>query len=352
MPGRWKNKLSLAAWAILGWCLAGAGCQTFTPNIRYGDGSAPHELAKASLAPYVLEPPDILLIDTVKVIPKPPYKITPLDGLLIQIKNEDLEKEDISGIFAVEPEGTINLGSTYGSFQVFDPKTGTGLTLEVARKTIEDQIKKRFKNIKVFVSLGQTQAQQQIRGEHLVRPDGTVGLGTYGSVYVAGMTLEQARKALETHLGQFLLNPEISVDVFSYNSKKYYVIMDQGGNGELIYPLPVTGNETVLDALSLVGGLTPVASTHRIWIARPSPNGPDSDLILQVDWVNLTRKGRGSSNYQVLPGDRIYVQAQPMVTFETMMARLLQPIERAFGVTLLGSQTVRSLNGQVNSLGY
>src|SRR5437764_12098250 len=34
---------------------------------------------------------------------------------------------------------------------------------------------------------------QKVYGPHLVRPDGTVGVGTYGSVYVAGMTIDQAR---------------------------------------------------------------------------------------------------------------------------------------------------------------
>ena len=32
---------------------------------------------------------------------------------------------------------------------------------------------------------------------------------------------------------------------------------------------PVTGSETVLDAISKVQGLPPVASQKRIWVARP-----------------------------------------------------------------------------------
>ena len=46
--------------------------------------------------------------------------------------------------------------------------------------------------------------------------DGTIGLGVYGSVYVTGMTLEQARLAIEMHLSQSLLEPEISLDVYAY----------------------------------------------------------------------------------------------------------------------------------------
>jgi polysaccharide export outer membrane protein len=54
------------------------------------------------------------------------------------------------------------------------------------------------------------------------------------------------------------------------------------------------------------------------------------------------------TNYQVMPNDRIYVKAQKLVTIDTAMARFLSPIERIFGITLLGSSTVNSIrtNGQ------
>src|SRR5262249_47784878 len=92
---------------------------------------------------------------------------------------------------------------------------------------------------------------QPIRGQHLVRPDGSINLGIYGSVYVAGMTLEQARAAVAALLSQRVKNltvRNVSVDVLAYNSKVYYVITDGGGYGEQVVRLPITGNETVLDA--------------------------------------------------------------------------------------------------------
>ena len=71
------------------------------------------------------------------------------------------------------------------------------------------------------MSLAQSRAMQQIRGEHLVRPDGTIGLGVYGQAYVAGLTLEQARAAVEAQLAKYLYRPEVSLDVAAYNSKIY-----------------------------------------------------------------------------------------------------------------------------------
>jgi hypothetical protein len=178
----------------------------------------------------------------------------------------------------------------------------------------------------------------------LVRPDGTISLGLYGSVRVAGMTLEQAGAAVEQHLAATIKNPKVSVDVYAYNSKAYYVITDGAGYGEQVYRLPFTGNETVLDAVSQIGGLPAVASKHKVFLARPLP--PDKgcgDAVLPVDWIAVTQCAAAATNYQVLPGDRIYVCSDPLIALDGTLAKVFAPVERLFGVTLLGSTTIRQL---------
>src|SRR5262249_16450306 len=140
------------------------------------------------------------------------------------------------------------------------------------------------KDPRAIVSLAQTQAVQQIRGEHLVLQDGTISLGVYGSVFVTGMTLQQARAAIENHLSQYLVRPKVAVDVLAYNSKVYYVVTDGAGFGQQLTRLPITGNETVLDAISNINGLAPQASKCHIWVARPSPKNSTHNQILPVDW--------------------------------------------------------------------
>ncbi len=61
---------------------------------------------------------------------------------------------------------------------------------------------------------------QQIRGEHLVRPDGTVSLGMFGSVKVDGMTTAQVKNVIEHHLATYFVEPRVSVQVTTYNSRK------------------------------------------------------------------------------------------------------------------------------------
>src|SRR5262249_8522127 len=193
-------------WAILAICLACAGC-ALTHEVPACIPDVPHELKKVTQPPYVIEPPDTLLNDAIRLIPRPPYRVEPLDTLGIQVTNT-LPNAPISGIYGVEPDGAVNLGFTYGAVNLL------GQTLPEARASINRHCKGKLKPpFEVTVVLSESRALQQIRGEHLVRPDGTVSLGTYGSVFVDGLTIAQAKEAIESHLSRFLLNPEISLDV-------------------------------------------------------------------------------------------------------------------------------------------
>ncbi len=126
------------------------------------------------------------------------------------------------------------------------------------------------------------------------------------------------------------------------------MIYDGGGNGQQIVRLPSTGNETVLDAVSQINGLSAVADKWNMWVARPVPACTDHDQILPVDWPAITKRGRTETNYQLFPGDRLYVAADPFITLDTHLARLISPMERLFGITLLGNgmvQSLRNING-------
>jgi protein involved in polysaccharide export with SLBB domain len=182
---------------------------------------------------------------------------------------------------------------------------------------------------------------QPVQGEHLVRPDGTINLGTYGSVHVAGLTLDQARAVIKEQLSQYIKNVKLNVDIFAYNSKKIYIIADGAGFGQQVVPIPFTGNDTVLDAISQIGGLPVTASKKKIWVARPGPD--DSIQTLPVDWKGITQDGLARTNYQLFPGDRIYIQSDRLMALDGIVTKILTPVERVFGTTYLGARTIFQL---------
>jgi polysaccharide export outer membrane protein len=327
----------------LGTCLASFGCHNLgSPISDISPPDVPRENHRVSLGDYLINPPDILLIKLVRGVPLPPYKIQPLDDLYVQVKGTPLE-DPIKGVFHVEPEGVVRFGPTYGSVPLVD------LTIDEAEKAIEKHLKKSLKEPQVSISLELSRGVETINGSHLVRPDGTVNLGIYGRVSVAGLTQELARAAIEEQLAHYFLKPNVSLDMLGFNSSFYYIIFDGGGAGEQVVRLPYTGSDTVLDAIGQVNGLPAVASKRRVWLARPYESR-DGDEVLPIDWRAITQCGRTATNYQLFPGDRIYVAAQPLITTDTFLARALAPVERVFGIVLLGTSAINGIKtiGQVN----
>jgi len=98
---------------------AGGGCRTWyglnpVPAKAVGapPSYVPTELNKVSLPPYVIEPPDILLVDALRIVPKEPFHIEPLDILQVDAEGT-LFDAPIHGLYQVEPGGMLNLGAAY-----------------------------------------------------------------------------------------------------------------------------------------------------------------------------------------------------------------------------------------------
>lgn len=293
----------------------------------------PTELARTTHAPHRVAPPDILYIEALRMIPKGPYRLSAMEVLQIEVA-DTLPKQEIKGLYMISPEGGINLGHSYGNVRV------GGLTVDQAQTAIRNHLSSIIKNANVNVALVQMRGMQNIKGEHLVRPDGTISLGMYGSVFVAGMTLGQVKCVIENHLAAYLVEPQVSVDVFAYNSRKIYIIADGAGYGQQVIALPATGGETVLDAISRVQGLPSVASLKKIWVSRPSPAGHPCSTVLPVDWKAITQAGRTETNYQLLPGDRIYIHSDALICAYNYIDKLVAPVERIMGVTFLGANLI------------
>ncbi len=295
----------------------------------------PRELSMVSLPPYKVEPPDILMIEMLKMVPLPPYRIDIYDVLQIRVLGALLD-QPIDGFFLVEGEGIVTLGPAYGRVRV------AGMTVEEARDTITEKLREVLNKPEVSVQLARTAGTAPVTGEYLVGPDGTVNLRQYGTMPVAGRTVAEIRQDLQRHLSHWFDSPEVSVDVRQFNSKVFYVVTEGAGLGDNIRRVPITGNDTVMDALSAVNGLSQVSSAT-VWIARPAPGGFGCEQIMPVDYAAITRGGSTATNYQVMPGDRVFVEADGMIAANTFISKVTAPIERLLGIASLGSSSARSM---------
>ncbi len=332
------------AWLLIAYQAALTGCTAFmeprnpipvTAPEAPPTSPVPRELEKVTLPRYVIEPPDILLVEGVKLVPKSPHRIETFDVLLIRVIGA-FPEQPIDNTYNVDADGTVNLGPTYGRIAV------VGQTIEEAEDEIRDQLSKVLTDVDVSVSLVASAGAQAITGQHLVAMDGRINLGTYGSVYVAGMTLEEARAAIELKLGERLEAPEVFVDVLAYNSKVYYIITQGAGLGDDVTRQPITGNETVIDAVAALGGISQVSST-KMWIARPAPNGVGCEQILPIQWNDIAQGASTATNYQLMPGDRLFIAQDRLTNFNTVVNKVLNPFERIFGFVSLGTSMLNRI---------
>jgi RNA polymerase sigma factor (sigma-70 family) len=149
----------------------------------------------------------------------------------------------------------------------------------------------------------------KISGSHLVRPDGTIGLGLLGSVKVAGCTVPEARAAIAGHLRTWF-DPfdveKLTVDVKEYNSKFVYLILK---DGEQVVRVPLSRKMTVLDALAKAHGITPtlVGLGKKPLSVERRADGEKPAKVLSVDFQAIIQDGNTATNYALQSGDRIHV---------------------------------------------
>jgi polysaccharide export outer membrane protein len=144
--------------------------------------------------------------------------------------------------------------------------------------------------------------------DQTILPDGKIDLGQYGRVLVAGKTVEQVEAQVQAIVQAKTPNAgQINVRLVGRNSKVYYVLGQVNAPGSF----PLQGRETVLDGIVAAGGLNARASRGSIIMSRPTtPDG--CRVVMPVCYHQIVQLGDTTTNYQLQPGDRIYV---PAMTF-------------------------------------
>jgi len=207
----------------------------------------------------------------------------------------------------------------------------------------------------VLVEVLEALPGRPISGERLVRPDGSISLGFYGDVQVGGLTVPEVKEKIIRHLRKYLtdetlglvamdcngkpkidrasekpvmIDPKDSISVFvdvtAYNSQNYYV----QGDVAIIGRFPFTGNETVLDVIQFAGGLLPSADRAHVKLIRSYPKGSPVQ-VLPIDYEEVTMGTDASTNYTMLPNDRLVVPRNPdYVASNAATARSSQPRAR------------------------
>jgi polysaccharide export outer membrane protein len=132
-----------------------------------------------------------------------------------------------------------------------------------------------------------------------VRDSGEITLPYIGNVQVGGLNTGEASLAVAQKYidGQFLKHPEVSVFVEEYATQSVSVL------GQVVHPgsVSISTGRSLVDVISMAGGLTDVADRH-ITIER----GGASHGLVEV-FLSNRPEDAFNANVEVFPGDKILV---------------------------------------------
>ena len=159
----------------------------------------------------------------------------------------------------------------------------------------------------LLVQPAELDAPVRLPPDQPVQPDGTIDLGVYGRPVVAGKTLAQVEVQIKDVIKTRDKGKDfaITVRLIGRPGKVFYVLGEVNAPGAF----PLTGRETVLDGLISAGGVTRKASLGNIVLARPTaPEG--CRVVYPVCYQQITQMGDTTTNYQLQPGDRVFVPSK------------------------------------------
>jgi polysaccharide export outer membrane protein len=139
----------------------------------------------------------------------------------------------------------------------------------------------------------------------VIRPDGLVSIPIVGDIQAAGLSANQLAQRLAERFRQFVQNPAVSVNVKELNSYSVFV------TGEVVKPgkYQLKSYVTVLQAISMAGGMTEYAKKNKIQVVRFRPNG-DHKLVeshIPIRYEKLMNGMSESGNLILLSGDTVVV---------------------------------------------
>jgi polysaccharide export outer membrane protein len=103
-------------------------------------------------------------------------------------------------------------------------------------------------------------------------------------------------------------NPTVSIVVNQVNSYSFYVLGEVSKPGR--YPLKI--KTTLLQAITLASGFTPVAARNKIVVFRFGKDGEGLTKI-KASYDDIVLRDGSNQNIELMPGDQIVVPSETMV---------------------------------------
>ena len=177
-----------------------------------------------------------------------------------------------------------------------------------------------------------------------VRPDGRTSLPLVGEIMVAGKTIQELQDHLAKVYEKTVQSAVVTVIVKEIKSRPVYFVGGFGRPG----PMQLTREMTLMQAISVVGGVVPGGDAENGYVLR-------ADKRIAVDFYKLLQKGDLSQNSRLEPGDTVVIPIADLVYVQGEV-RAPSPVKYTTDLTLLkaitqtGGFTPLAASGRVDLL--
>lgn len=142
---------------------------------------------------------------------------------------------------------------------------------------------------------------KDLSSDVVVRPDGKISLPLINDIQAGGLTPEQLRNAVSAEARRFIEDPSVTIVIKQINSRKLFIT----GQVEKPGPYALTGPTTVLQLISMAGGLKEYADNKRIIIMRIDADG--RQMGCPFNYRDVVSGKNLKQNITLKPGDTVVV---------------------------------------------
>lgn len=153
----------------------------------------------------------------------------------------------------------------------------------------------------------------------LVNQDGVIFFPFAGEVKVAGLTLAQARKLLESKLSKYIQVPQVSVRVAGFRSQTTQILADGVARSVSITDKPLS----IMSAINESGAVNGAAKTVQIYILREESPGK-----LHLFWFNAQKPAQliAAEHFYLQNNDVVYVSPAGISSWNKVIGLLLPTV--------------------------
>lgn len=150
-----------------------------------------------------------------------------------------------------------------------------------------------------------------LSGTYVPLSDSTFEYPLIGAVFAPGKTVLQLTEELKHRLSEYIIDPQITINITAMGGTKVYVFGNAPKQGAF-YLNERTHN--VVDALAAAGGFGYKTSKKRIFLIR----GGQRETMRQIDMKAYLQKGDLSQNVELQEGDVLYMTSNKKLSFDSI----------------------------------